>query len=193
MELYGLVLMGGKSKRMGQDKSQMVYHENKPQSDYVYNLLNKYCKKTFLSISNSLKEKEYLYNTIVDVEENKGPITGILSAFNINPNVAWLVCPIDMPFVTEDVITYLLNQRDLEKDCTCFFNQIIQAPDPLLCIYEPTIYSKLLEAKEKEYRCPKKSILSSNNHMVLPQSSQWLFNANTQEQLIEAKNKISKQ
>ena len=190
MELYGLVLMGGKSERMGEDKSKLVYHKQLSQMENIYNLLNDYCSKTFLSINQSKEKESFPYQTLVDLEENKGPISGILSAFHFKNDVAWLVCPIDMPFVSKETIDYLLKNRKVEKDCTCFLNSEIQAPDPLLAIYEPTIYTQLIQAKKQGHRCPKKSILSSNHHMILPLEEKWLFNANTPEQFDKAKNQI---
>ena len=45
---YGLVLCGGKSTRMGTDKSMLQYH-SKPQRYYVYDLLFPLCEKVFIS------------------------------------------------------------------------------------------------------------------------------------------------
>ena len=46
----GLVLIGGRSTRMGQDKSQLVYHE-KPQREYLTDLLRPYCDTVYWSMN----------------------------------------------------------------------------------------------------------------------------------------------
>ena len=48
-KLYGLVLSGGRSTRMGKDKGLINYH-GIPQRDYIYNLLNEVCDETYMSI-----------------------------------------------------------------------------------------------------------------------------------------------
>ncbi|NNE77041.1 MAG: NTP transferase domain-containing protein, partial [Pricia sp.] len=48
-KIYGLVLAGGKSSRMGKDKGLIPYH-GMPQREYLYHLLGRVCDKTFLSI-----------------------------------------------------------------------------------------------------------------------------------------------
>ena len=46
--LYGLVLAGGRSTRMGQDKSLISYH-GKAQREYMADLLGQWCSRTFIS------------------------------------------------------------------------------------------------------------------------------------------------
>ena len=46
--LNGLVLAGGKSQRMGEDKGQINYH-GKPQREYLYDLLNGFTESTYMS------------------------------------------------------------------------------------------------------------------------------------------------
>jgi molybdenum cofactor guanylyltransferase len=190
MKPHGLVLMGGKSQRMGEDKSKLVYHNTSTQMDFVYQLLHKHCQKTFVSIGFHQTQK-YEYETIRDKNENVGPLSGIISAFSLNQNVAWLVCPIDMPFVGDEVISYLIENRNVEKDCTCFYNEQTHSPDPLLGIYEPSIFIKLLNAQKKGILSPKKCVSLSDHNLILPQLEKWLFNANTPENKIEAKGIIS--
>ncbi|MDD7915167.1 NTP transferase domain-containing protein [Polaribacter ponticola] len=52
----GLVLVGGKSTRMGQDKSQLNYY-GKPQKEYVKELLENNNLDTFYSVQNSSEKK----------------------------------------------------------------------------------------------------------------------------------------
>lgn len=55
-KIYGLVLAGGKSNRMGKDKSRLHYH-GQPHALFLYKLLSKFCEKTFLSVRDAA---EYL-------------------------------------------------------------------------------------------------------------------------------------
>jgi len=68
-KIYGLVLSGGKSTRMGEDKGLISYH-GIPQRDHLYQLLNQDCDTTYLSIREDQKEEIAAeINTIVDKNE----------------------------------------------------------------------------------------------------------------------------
>ena len=47
--MNGLVIAGGKSTRMQQDKAMIQYH-GMPQYQYVYNILQPFCSETFISL-----------------------------------------------------------------------------------------------------------------------------------------------
>ena len=86
-KIYGLVLSGGKSTRMGKDKGLITYH-GVPQREYLYQLLEKVCERTFISIrEEQASEVSSAVNTIVDEDVFKGPFDGILSAHNKYPGV----------------------------------------------------------------------------------------------------------
>ncbi len=48
-ELYGLVLMGGSSTRMGRDKAAIQYHD-RPQAQYLFELVSSFLPNTFVSV-----------------------------------------------------------------------------------------------------------------------------------------------
>ncbi len=157
MQLNGLVLMGGKSSRMGKNKSTLVYNSsNITQKEFVYNLLQKFCDNVFLSVENNYTQIDSNFNYIIDQKNQAGPMVGLLSAFKKITNQAWLVCPIDMPNVTYEVLNYLIVNRALEKDCTCFLNKETNQPEPLLCIYETSFINNSLKQEYFLSSSPKK-------------------------------------
>ncbi|MBL8012560.1 MAG: NTP transferase domain-containing protein, partial [Candidatus Omnitrophica bacterium] len=89
--IFGLVLAGGQSRRMGRDKSKLVYGQ-KPQFQVAYELLEGLCNQVF--ISSRLDQEQSLafgnYPLIVDSPsyEGRGPISGILSAMKSFPKAA---------------------------------------------------------------------------------------------------------
>jgi len=79
-KLYGLVLSGGKSTRMGTDKGLIEYH-GVPQRDYLYDLLTKVCDETYISLRKEQEENvPFGFQTLVDLNEFRGPYNGLLSA-----------------------------------------------------------------------------------------------------------------
>ncbi|HNP08536.1 MAG TPA: NTP transferase domain-containing protein, partial [Cyclobacteriaceae bacterium] len=115
--LYGLVLGGGLSSRMGKDKGHLNYH-GQPQRDYVFKLLEKFCDRVYYSANAQAISDN---NTIKDAYPFQGPLNGILSAFKFQSDVAWLTVPIDMPFVDESIIQFLIDHRDVSRVATCFY------------------------------------------------------------------------
>ena len=98
-QIKGLVLAGGRSTRMGEDKGEIVYH-NQPQRDHMAGLLNNYCAETFLSVADEKLSSEYLQ--IKDSFAGLGPMGGILSAFRQDPDSAWLVVATDIPLLDKE-------------------------------------------------------------------------------------------
>jgi len=107
----GLVLCGGKSLRMGTDKSLLDYH-GKPQRAYLYELLKQYCPPTFLSCSREQAATiDAQYEVIIDDEaaDKAGPLSGLLSAHKAMPAVDFLVLGCDYPLVATYEIETLLH------------------------------------------------------------------------------------
>ena len=81
--IYGLVICGGKSSRMGMDKSMLNYH-GKPQCYHMYEMLSLVCEKVFISCNEEQANKIIDgYQALIDLPcySNTGPIAGLLTAF----------------------------------------------------------------------------------------------------------------
>ena len=68
-KLFGLILSGGRSTRMGNDKGLISYH-GLPQREYLYQLAANFCEDTFLSIrAEQEKEIGAEFNFIIDISK----------------------------------------------------------------------------------------------------------------------------
>jgi molybdopterin-guanine dinucleotide biosynthesis protein A len=142
--IYGLVLAGGRSKRMGQDKSLMTWHGSE-QRYYMADLLRGLCADVYLSIrADQHGEIDDTYKTIADVYDNAGPLAGILSAMSARPDVAWLVTACDLPLLDVPTLQYLIDHRDTAKMATTFYSPHDNLPEPLITIWEPAARELLL-------------------------------------------------
>ena len=113
--LNGLVLAGGKSQRMGEDKGLIDYH-GMPQRDYIYRLLSQVTEKTFMSIRPDQKEEfGEEVNVIPDSITGLGPFGALISAFREDPNHAWLVVACDLPMLDRQSIGQLIEGRNPSK------------------------------------------------------------------------------
>ena len=178
--LKGLVLAGGKSTRMGEDKGLISYH-GKPQREYVFELLENVGIEPFLSYRPE-QENQVSLPTISDKFVGLGPFGAILSAFQSDPNAAWLVMACDLPFADKIAVNQLVSSRNTSKIGTAFYNSETGFPDPLLTIYEPKAYATMLQFLTLGYSCPRKVLINSDTAIIQPTDSNILRNVNTPEE-----------
>jgi molybdopterin-guanine dinucleotide biosynthesis protein A len=184
LEVSALILSGGQSSRMGEEKRLINYH-GKPQEKYLFDLLSDYFSDVYVSINqNQTTDLPYIQDLDLPI---KSPIVGIVSAFKHKPNVAWLVVACDMPFVDERAIEFLLKHRNTEKFATAFENPQEHFPEPLLTIYEPKIFPKLQEAINQGKKSPMKVLQNLDIELLQEFDSQWLMNINTIEEKMTIK------
>ena len=156
-KIYGLVLSGGKSTRMGTDKGLIKYN-GVPQREYLFDLLSEVCEETFVSLREEQKaELPTRMQTIIDLNEFKGPYNGLLSAHKKYPDAAWLVLACDLPLIDLDALKELISQRDNGKQATAFALKENPLPEPLCAIWEPhALVDSLSYLEAGNGTCPRK-------------------------------------
>ena len=182
----GLVLVGGQSTRMGQDKSNLDYF-GKPQKIVAKELLESNNLETFYSVQNASEYDDEIHDKFL----NLGPFGGICSAFQKDPNAAWFVLATDVPFVNDQIIKLLLNQRNPGKIATAIKGKGKDFPEPLITIYEPKAYPILLQYLAQGYSCPRKALINSEVEIV-EVDDDFIRNINTPVDFTNAKNEINK-
>jgi molybdenum cofactor guanylyltransferase len=179
LEVSALILSGGQSSRMGEEKRLINYH-GKTQEQHLFDLLSNYFSAVYVSINqNQTTDLPYIQDLDLGV---KSPMIGIVSAFNHDPTVAWLVVACDMPFVDEKAIKFLLKHRNSKKYATAFENLDEHFPEPLLTIYEPKIFSKLQEAINQGKKSPMKVLQNLDVELLQEFDNSWIRNINTIEE-----------
>ncbi len=178
--LFGLVLSGGKSRRMGKDKALIEYH-GRPQQEILYDLVHQFCEQTFISLrKDQRKEVPAKYNVIFDKNEYAGPLNGILSAHKKHPGAAWLVIACDLPLLDEKTLDLLISGRNPGKDATALATKASGLPEPLAAIWEPKglnhVKEYLLNATSS---CPRKFLLNTETQLIFPENDDVLANANS--------------
>lgn len=179
------MLIGGKSTRMGTDKSELNYF-GKPQKVHVKELLEKNGLQTFYSVQDQSEKDDEIHDTFL----NLGPFGGICSAFQKNPNVAWLVLATDVPFVNDDLVQLLLEKRNPSKAATAIKGKGKEFMEPLITIYEPKSYPLLLQYLAQGYSCPRKMLINSDVEIVEVDDA-LIRNINTPEEFKEAKRELN--
>jgi molybdopterin-guanine dinucleotide biosynthesis protein A len=182
--LKGLVLCGGRSSRMQQDKSTIAYH-GLPQWQYLAQLLQGFTREVYLSCRS---EQAYTGwdKVITDSVEGAGPSAGLLSAHAAYPAAAWLVLACDLPLISPKSIAYLLAQRQPGKAATAFLSPFNNMPEPLIAIWEPAGLAQLQKDFGEGKTCPRKTLHASDTLVIENPYADEQFNANTPAEMQEA-------
>ena len=142
--LYGLVVCGGASSRMGTDKGLLVYHD-KPQQYHIYQILDTICDRVFLSCNNTQFANILPgYDAIPDSTEfeNIGPMAALLTAFSHYPEKDFLVVGCDYPFLTKQSLKLFIETLSKKSLASAFYNNHHRY-EPLLAWYSCTSASLL--------------------------------------------------
>ena len=192
--LFGLVLAGGKSVRMGNDKGVIHWH-GKEQRYYMADMLTTFCDEVFISCrTEQQSEIAPEYKTLADNHEGAGPAIGILSAFKATPSAAWLVVACDLPLLDKNTIDFLISNRDISCIATTFKSPFDGLPEPLIAIWEPSCFEVLKAHIADGYSCPRKALMrnAARVNMLIPPDPDALMNTNTPEDAEKVKEIISR-
>ncbi|WP_193788626.1 NTP transferase domain-containing protein [Rufibacter ruber] len=177
--LNGLVLAGGRSVRMGQDKGALQWH-GKEQRYHLAEMMQEFCAEVFISCrAEQQPELAAQYPTLPDTFLDLGPYGAILSAFREQPEAAWLVVACDLPLVDQRTLWQLVQERNPSAVATAFENPQNRFPEPLITIWEPKSYLQLLAFLAQGYTCPRKVLINSATHLLQPGQPEALLNVNT--------------
>ena len=183
-ETYGLVLAGGKSRRMGRDKALLV-RDGESQLAYMASLLDTVVSRVFVSArSDQTQDAERSrFNLIVDRYEDMGPIAGILSAMQEHPQADWLVVACDLPNIDASTLGFLLKNVSDNQPFTAFRSSHDGLPEPLCAVYKSGSDELLRNFVEDGMVCPRKVLIRSDTHLLDQPNASSLDNVNTPDDL----------
>ncbi|MFC1489656.1 molybdopterin-guanine dinucleotide biosynthesis protein B [Candidatus Latescibacterota bacterium] len=108
--VYGCVLIGGKSSRMGKPK-HLIADDGETWLEKIAELLKPVTQKIVISGAGVVPEELSGITRIPDVPNIKGPMAGILSSMRWEPYSSWLVVSCDLPDLSKDALKWLLSTR----------------------------------------------------------------------------------
>lgn len=182
-KLNALVLAGGNSLRMGQDKAAIHWHD-KQQRYYMADLLKNYTDNVYISCrAGQQMDVNPAYLTLTDTFTGLGPFGAILSAFREQPENAWLVIACDLPLLDKETLDVLMANRDTSAIATTFESPDGGFPEPLIAVWEPKSYAVLLSFLSQGYACPRKVLINSDVKILQAPHPDALTNVNTPEEM----------
>ena len=188
--LKALLLLGGKSSRMGEEKGLLKYHE-RTQAEHLIVLLEELGLEVFLSVREEQKESYSFLNRpfIADQILGAGPLGGMVSAMRTFPQTAFLVVACDLPNLQKEQLEFLLKNRNAKAFATCYESPLDGGPEPLCSVYEPKSFSALMKVWVNGKSCPRKMLFNRTVEILPVKDSKFLVNANTPEERIQLQEK----
>jgi molybdopterin-guanine dinucleotide biosynthesis protein A len=187
-QLFGLVLAGGRSRRMQADKAAVAYG-GRPQLAVAFDLLARHVRCAWVSVRADQAGEPLRagYPQIVDGTAGRGPIAGIIAAQSQHPEAAWLVLACDLPFLDDATLASLIARRDASRLATAFASRHDGLPEPLCALYEPASRPAILAHVAGGRDCPRKFLVDHDVLLLDPVSPAALDNANTPEDAAAAR------
>ena len=160
LDLGGIVLSGGKSTRMGKDKGFVLY-EGKPLVCYSIDLLKRFTSDIIIS-ANHDTYRELEYPVVEDEFTNCGPAAGLHAALKASSHEWNMVLSCDVPFVTDEVIFRLLDERK-GKGVVPFHDGSLE---PLVALYHRGMYAVFEESLKAGRLMLRKIIQEAEMYLV---------------------------
>jgi len=147
MHVTGIILSGGKSKRMGQDKG-LIPIQGKPMIQHVIDHISPVCSTILISANQKVYET-FGFPVIPDTLFKAGPVAGILSCLSQSTTEKNLVISCDLPFASTRLISYLVDQS---KGFDITLPVIEGFLQPLCAVYSKSVLEGILkEVSAGEY------------------------------------------
>ena len=178
--LYGLVLSGGRSTRMGQDKAALAY-AGRTQLERAMALIGPHVERAWVSVrseqhADPLRAR---FAQIADRQRDVGPVAGILAAQETHPQAAWLVLACDLPLLDEATLAQLVAARVPQAVATAYRSSHDGLPEPLCAIYEPRSHALLESYVGSGRHCPRKFLIEAEAQLIDEPNPRALDNVNT--------------
>ena len=184
LPLYGLVLAGGRSSRMGTDKAELAHPDGRRLARRMHDLLVETgCAEVMLSLRHDqsipagfedLSEVAF----VRDPEGSGGPLAGIIAAMGLRPDADWLVLACDLPRLDLETLRHLRSSLMPDELFLAYRSEFDGLPEPLCALYAPAALPLLCDT---EFRCPRKVLIRHGCRLLDPVTPRALDNANTPE------------
>jgi molybdopterin-guanine dinucleotide biosynthesis protein A len=172
MNISAVLLAGGESRRMGQDKATLLFHSKLLWQVQLELLQKLQPAEIFVSARTDPAWRPAVVEFVADDPPSRGPLSGIVTSLAQMHTAHLLALAIDMPFMTEQYLRFLCDQIEpgigvvptvdnraeplgaiYPREADTDFRSSLAGPDfSLQCIVRRLVESgKLREVRVKEH------------------------------------------
>lgn len=179
-----LILSGGKSRRMGRDKTAIPRPDGSRQLDHLLQLARQLSSDVIVSTNDPAPGLPDDITPLPDQHPGEGPL-GALATLAARQPGDTLVVGGDLFLLDLPTLRHLIDHHDPSRPATCYANRIDGRPEPLCAIYSGPALAAAATALAAGERCAR-HFLESLDPLVLPlPHPAALDNANTPDELAE--------
>jgi len=146
MQATGIILAGGKSSRMGEDKG-LVLLNGKPMIQYVIEALKEVVSNIII-ISNNASYNKFCVPVYSDLIKDKGPVGGIYTGLYHSTTELNFCISCDVPMISSDFIFWLLNKSGNASITLPMYKDKVHQ---MIGVYSKQVLSNFKESTEKEH------------------------------------------
>lgn len=144
VKITGIILAGGKSSRMGQDKG-LLELKGKPLVEYSIEALKPLCSEIII-IANSDDYKQFGVPVYSDIYINKGPLGGIYTGLKNSKSETNIILSCDTPFITSEYLKWLISKHSTSITFSTWGDKI----HPLASIFDRSTIDSIKDLIEKD-------------------------------------------
>ncbi len=173
-----VILAGGKSSRLGEDKTQVAFGEENL-SQWVFTRLSKICEKVYISTKD---KKKFTFDAPFLIERSRiyAPIIGMINAFEKLKAQEILFVSVDTPFVRGETLRQLV-----DSNAPITYAQSEDKAHYLISKWHKSMLDALIWAyKSKSYALHR--IIESHPHQSVLATEKECFNINTMDDYYNA-------
>lgn len=174
-----VILAGGRSSRMGEDKSLMKIN-NQPLISVIAKQLDNVFGEILIGANNEEKYRFLNRRIIPDIEKGKGPLMGILSCLKASQSEINFFTACDIPLMNTDFIKEM-SEVGRYYDAVVPVSDNGRKPETLFAVYN----RRLINVIEETLKDGKTRITDffdkANVHFIPMKNKEWYYNLNTKE------------
>jgi molybdopterin-guanine dinucleotide biosynthesis protein A len=174
-----IVLAGGQSSRMGEDKS-LLFTDDLPLIEKIVRQLTGHFREIIIS-ANDIEKYRFLNLPVVpDLEKGKGPLMGIYSTLLQSKHEINFVVACDIPDLNMDYVRELMRQAKCHEIVVPVWSD--GKYESLFAVYNKSILDKIKKLLDNDQK--KIGLLFESTdvkYFPLPDEVEWFKNLNTRE------------
>ena len=184
-----IIFAGGKSSRMGADKSLLPFGDEKTLTEYQYKRLNKIFSEVYISCKDKSKfdfEAEYIEDA--KTTDVFAPTAGFVASYKRLKSECFFVIAVDTPFINKDVMQAIIAQDRQNCDATIAKNS--GKMQPLCGLYHRSLEAKFLKMQSNNEHKLGKLLENAATCYVDFNDKASFANLNTKEEYLKATSHI---
>lgn len=152
-QLLGAVLVGGRSSRMGQPKSELIHPTQVTFQQFAVDRMATVCQE--VCVCGGATSSNQPYHAIPDATQFLGPVSGVVSALTYAASKSLAGCfvtPVDMPLLTVRDLENIFTVWRQERKICCAVSATDHRLQPLVAIYPADVLAAVRELMSSDNR-----------------------------------------